>query len=80
MNAESGGNAHAVNQNTGGSYDVGLWQINDFNWVSCINNFRVRGKFHPHLPSPVLLSLVGTERLQQWECALRAAGQPELRH
>jgi len=39
MNAESGANAHAVNQNTGGSYDVGLWQINDFNWVrSSIRN------------------------------------------
>lgn len=32
---ESGGNANAVNQNSGGSYDVGLWQINDFNWASC---------------------------------------------
>ena len=35
MKYESGGNANAVNQNTGGSYDVGLWQINDFNWGSC---------------------------------------------
>jgi len=35
MQAESGGNAHAANQNSGGSYDVGLWQINDYNWVSC---------------------------------------------
>ena len=25
MNAESAGNANAVNQNSGGSYDVGLW-------------------------------------------------------
>lgn len=25
---ESGGNAHAVNHNTNGSDDVGLWQIN----------------------------------------------------
>ena len=35
MKHESGGNAHAVNQNAGGSYDVGLWQINDQNWSSC---------------------------------------------
>ena len=35
MTNESGGNANAVNQNYGGSYDVGLWQINDFNWGSC---------------------------------------------
>jgi hypothetical protein len=28
MGAESGGNANAVNQNTDGSFDVGLWQIN----------------------------------------------------
>jgi len=35
MNAESGGNANAVNENTDGSYDVGLWQINDFNWNAC---------------------------------------------
>ena len=36
MQHESGGNANAVNQNgNGGSYDVGLWQINDMNWASC---------------------------------------------
>ena len=35
MNAESGANAHAVNQNSDGSFDVGLWQINDMNWSSC---------------------------------------------
>ena len=37
MKAESGANANAnaVGQNTDGSYDVGLWQINDFNWASC---------------------------------------------
>ena len=36
MNHESGGNANAVNQNgNGGSYDVGLWQVNDMNWSSC---------------------------------------------
>jgi hypothetical protein len=35
MSHESGGNANAVNQNSGGSYDVGLWQINDYNWNAC---------------------------------------------
>jgi len=35
MNAESGGNANAANQNTDGSFDVVLWQINDYNWNSC---------------------------------------------
>lgn len=35
MKAESGGNANAVNMNSGGSYDVGLWQINSVNWPSC---------------------------------------------
>eukprot|EP00286_Rhodomonas_abbreviata_P028551 CAMPEP_0181302132 /NCGR_PEP_ID=MMETSP1101-20121128/7802_1 /TAXON_ID=46948 /ORGANISM="Rhodomonas abbreviata, Strain Caron Lab Isolate" /LENGTH=125 /DNA_ID=CAMNT_0023407499 /DNA_START=67 /DNA_END=441 /DNA_ORIENTATION=+ len=35
MKAESGTNANAANQNTGGSYDVGLWQINDYNWNAC---------------------------------------------
>ena len=35
MNAESAANANAANQNSGGSYDVGLWQINDMNWASC---------------------------------------------
>ena len=34
-NHESGDNGHAVNQNVGGSYDVGFWQINDQNWGSC---------------------------------------------
>jgi hypothetical protein len=36
--AESGGNANAVNQNTGSSaykWDVGLWQINSYNWDAC---------------------------------------------
>lgn len=35
---ESGGNGHAVNQNTGSAsykWDVGLWQVNSFNWDSC---------------------------------------------
>merc|ERR1712146_222209 len=32
---ESGGNANAQNHNTNGSDDVGLFQINDFNWASC---------------------------------------------
>jgi len=31
---ESGGNAHAENHNSNGSYDIGLWQINDSNWGS----------------------------------------------
>ena len=35
MNAESGGNANAVNYNTNESTDVGLWQINSFNWAAC---------------------------------------------
>ena len=35
MEAESGGNANAVNMNRDSSYDVGLWQINDFNWKAC---------------------------------------------
>ena len=38
MEAESGGNANAVNMNRDGSYDVGLWQINDFNWKACSGN------------------------------------------
>jgi len=32
---ESGGNANAVNENTNGSFDVGLWQINSVNWPAC---------------------------------------------
>lgn len=32
---ESGGNAHAINYNTNGSTDVGLWQINNINWGQC---------------------------------------------
>ena len=34
-NAESGGNAHAENYNDNGSFDIGLYQINDVNWNSC---------------------------------------------
>ena len=26
---------HCSMQNSGGSYDIGLWQINDMNWASC---------------------------------------------
>ena len=29
---ESGGNANAVNYNTNGTFDAGLWQINKVNW------------------------------------------------
>mmetsp|Transcript_18806 Transcript_18806/g.44050 ORF Transcript_18806/g.44050 Transcript_18806/m.44050 type:complete len:155 (+) Transcript_18806:30-494(+) len=32
---ESSGNAHADNENVGGSYDVGVWQVNSMNWASC---------------------------------------------
>ena len=32
---ESGGNANAMNYNTNGSFDVGLWQINKINWGAC---------------------------------------------
>ncbi|ELR15861.1 uncharacterized protein ACA1_187480 [Acanthamoeba castellanii str. Neff] len=34
-NHESGGNLNAANQNYDGSYDIGLWQINDQNWGQC---------------------------------------------
>lgn len=32
---ESGGNAHAMNYNSNGTFDVGLWQINHVNWAGC---------------------------------------------
>ena len=32
---ESGGNANAANYNTNGSFDVGLFQINQLNWGQC---------------------------------------------
>ncbi len=32
---ESGGNAHAMNYNSNGTFDVGLFQINKVNWASC---------------------------------------------
>ncbi|KAA0146268.1 hypothetical protein FNF27_07740 [Cafeteria roenbergensis] len=32
---ESGGNANAVNENSNGSFDVGLWQVNSMNWKAC---------------------------------------------
>ena len=32
---ESGGNTNAMNYNSNGSFDVGFWQINDFNWNAC---------------------------------------------
>ncbi len=35
MNAESKGNANSVNYNSDGTYDVGLWQINKYNWNAC---------------------------------------------
>jgi len=32
---ESGGNAHAENYNSNGSYDIGLYQVNNINWAQC---------------------------------------------
>jgi hypothetical protein len=49
MNAESGGNANAVNQNTGGSLDVGLWQINSMNWASCSSGMLFSTLFYYYL-------------------------------
>jgi hypothetical protein len=31
---ESSGDANAANENTNGSFDVGVWQINSGNWAS----------------------------------------------
>jgi len=35
VNAESGGNANAMNENGPTSFDVGVWQVNQQNWGSC---------------------------------------------
>ena len=35
VSTESGGNAHALSYNPNGSYDAGLFQINNINWGSC---------------------------------------------
>eukprot|EP00744_Colponema_vietnamica_P004112 GILI01006191.1.p1 GENE.GILI01006191.1~~GILI01006191.1.p1 ORF type:complete len:141 (-),score=34.31 GILI01006191.1:220-642(-) len=32
---ESSGNAHAANHNSNGSFDVGVWQVNNVNWNAC---------------------------------------------
>eukprot|EP01089_Gocevia_fonbrunei_P001028 TRINITY_DN10983_c0_g1_i1.p1 TRINITY_DN10983_c0_g1~~TRINITY_DN10983_c0_g1_i1.p1 ORF type:complete len:137 (-),score=14.03 TRINITY_DN10983_c0_g1_i1:52-462(-) len=32
---ESSGDAHAANYNSNGSYDIGVFQINDIHWRSC---------------------------------------------
>lgn len=34
MNAESSGNANAMNYNSDNTYDVGLWQVNSYNWYA----------------------------------------------
>ena len=57
MNAESGGNANAANENSNGSYDVGLWQINDLNWGSC------SGGSPPCSPST---NLACAKKVYQW--------------
>ncbi len=38
VNAESSGNANAANENTDGSFDIGVWQVNSQNWASCSNS------------------------------------------
>jgi len=35
VNAESGGNGNAANENTNGSFDIGVFQINSVNWPTC---------------------------------------------
>ena len=35
MSHESAANSNALNNNTDGSVDVGLWQINTVNWAVC---------------------------------------------
>lgn len=35
MNAESVGNSNAMNYNSDGSFDVGLWLVNNYNWNAC---------------------------------------------
>eukprot|EP00826_Nyctotherus_ovalis_P025719 TRINITY_DN1997_c0_g1_i1.p1 TRINITY_DN1997_c0_g1~~TRINITY_DN1997_c0_g1_i1.p1 ORF type:complete len:103 (+),score=11.22 TRINITY_DN1997_c0_g1_i1:182-490(+) len=35
VRGESGGNAHSQNYNGNGTYDVGVFQINQIHWRSC---------------------------------------------
>lgn len=35
MNAESAGNSNSMNYNSDGSFDVGLWLVNNYNWNAC---------------------------------------------
>lgn len=35
MNAESAGNSNTMNYNSDGSFDVGLWLVNNYNWNAC---------------------------------------------
>lgn len=54
---ESGGNANALNYNTNGSTDVGLWQINNVNWGGCNNG---------HAPCDTSQNLNCAVKVYQW--------------
>lgn len=64
---ESGGNGNAVNQNSGGSLDVGLWQVNTQNWASC------SGGSPPVSQESVLSSLLSSPMVSISACAVHAA-------
>ena len=86
MHHESGGNAHAVNQNRGGSYDVGLWQVNSMNWNAWYDALpfvpQIRICSHLLLPSLTLCDplLIAFSLQQRRPCSLRPRVQPEVRH
>jgi soluble lytic murein transglycosylase-like protein len=52
---ESGGNAHAINRNRNGSYDIGLMQINSA-WLPTLARLGISDQ---HLFDPCVSTLVG---------------------
>ncbi len=66
---ESGGNANAVRQNIGVSssykYDVGLWQINSFNWGAC-NGGRAPCDLYENLQCAQMVFQWGGNTWRRW--------------
>lgn len=58
---ESGGNAHAINRNSNGSFDIGLMQINSF-WFPTLARHGIAPQ---HLYDPCVSTLVGAWILSQ---------------
>ena len=68
VKAESGGNAHAMNYNANGSFDVGVFQINNTNWGQCSGG-KAPCDVDPNVACAIKVYIWGSHTWKLWSTA-----------